>query len=70
MKIENLSFRLNDNGNKTTLNFQNLRLVNQQLETSIKIETKAFMQRIRIEGFADPRNKKADIRIGFFMVPD
>ena len=63
MKIENLSFRLNDNGNKTTLNFQNLRLANQQLETSIKVETKAFMQRIRIEGFADPRNKKADIRV-------
>ena len=63
MKIENLSFRLNDNGNNTTLNFQNLRLVNQQLETSIKIETKTFTQRIRIEGFADPRNKKADIRV-------
>ena len=63
MQIENLSFRLNDNGNKTTLNFQNLRLVNQQLETSIKIETKTFTQRIRIEGFADPRNKKADIRV-------
>ena len=63
MKIENLAFRLNDNGNKTTLNFQNLRLVNQQLETSIKIETKTFTQRIRIEGFADPRNKKADIRV-------
>lgn len=66
MKIENLSFRLNDNGNKTTINFQKLRLVNQQLETSIKVETKAFMQRIRIEGFADPRNKKADIR--FFNI--
>lgn len=63
MKIENLSFRVNDNGNNTTLNFQNLRLVNQQLETSIKIETKTFTQRIRIEGFADPRNKKADIRV-------
>ena len=62
MKIENLSFRLNDNGNKTTLNFQKLRLVNQQLETSIKVETKAFTQQIRIEGFADPRNKKANIR--------
>ena len=62
MKIENLAFRLNDNGNKTTLNFQKLRLVNQQLETSIKVETKAFTQQIRIEGFADPRNKKANIR--------
>ena len=62
MKIENLSFRLNDNGNKTNINFEKLRLVNQQLETSIKVETNAFTQRIRIQGFADPRNKKADIR--------
>ncbi|NDP27378.1 MAG: glycosyl transferase [Flavobacterium sp.] len=63
MKVENLSFRLDDNGNKTTINFQKLRLVNKQLETSLKLETKTFTQRIRIEGFADPRNKKADIRI-------
>ena len=62
MKVENLSFRLDDNGKKTILIFQKLRLVNKQLETSIKVETKAFTQRIRITGFADPRNKKADIR--------
>jgi hypothetical protein len=66
MKVENLSFRLDDNGKKTTINFQKLRLVNKQLETSIKVETKAFTQRIRIQGFADPRNKKADIR--FFNI--
>ena len=66
MKIENLSFRLNDNGKKTTINFQKLRLVNKQLETSIKVETKAFTQRIRIQGFADPRSKTADIR--FFNI--
>jgi hypothetical protein len=66
MKVENLSFRLDDNGNKTTINFQKLRLVNQQLETSIKVETNTFTQRIRIEGIADPRNKTADIR--FFNI--
>ena len=66
MKVENLSFRLDDNGKKTTVNFQKLRLVNKQLETSIKVQTKAFTQRIRIEGFADPRNKTADIR--FFNI--
>jgi hypothetical protein len=66
MKVENLSFRLDDNGKKTIINFQKLRLVNKQLETSIKVETKAFTQRIRIEGFADPRNKTADIR--FFNI--
>ncbi|HEY6142464.1 MAG TPA: biosynthetic peptidoglycan transglycosylase [Flavobacterium sp.] len=66
MKVENLSFRLDDNGKKTIINFQKLRLVNKQLETSIQVKTKAFTQRIRIEGFADPRNKKADIR--FFNI--
>ena len=66
MKVENLWFKLDDNGKKTIINFQKLRLVNQQLETSIKVETKAFTQRIRIQGFADPRNKKADIR--FFNI--
>jgi len=66
MKVENLSFRLDDNGKKTTINFQKLRLVDKQLETFIKVETKAFTQRIRITGFADPRNKLADIR--FFNI--
>jgi hypothetical protein len=66
MKVENLAFRLDDNGKKTTINFQKLRLVNKQLETSVKVETKAFSQRIRIEGLADPRNKSADIR--FFNI--
>jgi Transglycosylase len=66
MKVENLSFKLDDNGKKTTINFQKLRLVNQQLETSVTVKTKAFTQRIRIEGFADPRNKIADIR--FFNI--
>ena len=42
MKIENLSFRLDDNGKKTTINFQKLRLADKQWETSIKVETKAF----------------------------
>jgi len=62
MKIENLSFRLDDNGKKATINFQKLRLGNKQLETSIQVETNTFTQRIRIQGFADPRNKMADIR--------
>ena len=66
MKVENLAFRLDDNGKKTTINFQKLRLVNKQLETSIKVETNTFTQRIRIAGLADPRNKTADIR--FFNI--
>lgn len=63
MILENLSFRLDDNGKKATINFQKLRLVNKQLETSIKVQTNTFTQQWKIKGFADPRNKKADIRL-------
>ncbi|MBC7747606.1 MAG: transglycosylase domain-containing protein [Methylotenera sp.] len=62
MVLDNLSFRLDDNGKKATINFQKLRLVNKQLETSIKVQTNTISQRWKIKGFADPRNKKADIR--------
>ncbi|HEY4628083.1 MAG TPA: transglycosylase domain-containing protein [Flavobacterium sp.] len=66
MVLDNLSFRLDDNGKKATINFQKLRLVNKQLETSIKVQTNTFTQRWKIKGIADPRNKKADIR--FFNI--
>jgi hypothetical protein len=66
MSLENLSFRLDDNGKKATINFQKLRLVDKELETSIKVQTNTFTQRWKIKGFADPRNKKADIR--FFNI--
>lgn len=62
MILNNLSIRINDNEKKTNINFQKLRLVNKQLETSINVKTNTISQRWRIKGFADPRNKKADIR--------
>ena len=63
MVLDNLAFKIDDNGNKTNINFQKLRLTNKQLETSIKVETNTISQRWKIKGFADPRNKKADIRL-------
>lgn len=62
MKVENLLFKFDDNGKKTTINFQRLKLTNKQLTTSITVQTQSFLQRIRISGLADPRNKMADIR--------
>jgi hypothetical protein len=32
------------------------------METSINVQTNTFAQRWKISGFADPRNKKADIK--------
>lgn len=61
MEIKNLTFKLNDNGKKAKINFQKLLLADKQLETSINVQTNTFTQRWKINGFADPRNKKADI---------
>lgn len=62
MTLKNLSFRLDDNGSKAKIDFQRLRLINKQVESSIKVQTNTFTQRWKIKGVADPRNKTVDIR--------
>ncbi|MCA1918637.1 MAG: transglycosylase domain-containing protein [Flavobacterium piscis] len=62
MKLENLNFRIDDNGKKTTVAVNKLVLDNKQLETNLHVQSKDFDQKWNIKGFADPRNKKADIR--------
>ncbi|MBK0369473.1 transglycosylase domain-containing protein [Flavobacterium agrisoli] len=62
MKVENVTFKLNDNEKKATLKINQLILANEQLNTQLAIKTNTFEQRWRINGFADPRNKQADIR--------
>lgn len=66
MSVKNLVFKLDDNGKKATIDIKNLTLKNKELETAITIQTNTFAQRWKIKGFADPRNKKADIR--FFTI--
>jgi hypothetical protein len=61
MKVENLKFKLNDNGKKATIDIQQLVLANTQMESAINVQTNTFAQRWRINGIADPRNKKADL---------
>jgi hypothetical protein len=63
MSVENLKFKLDDNGKKATIDIKKLVLSDKELETSINVQTNTFAQRWQISGFADPRNKKADIRI-------
>jgi len=66
MILENLKFKINDNGKKATIDIQKLTLSNKELETSIGVQTNTFSQRWKIKGFADPRDKKADLR--FFNI--
>ena len=63
MDVENLTFKLDDNGKKATIDINKLVLINKELQTSIHVITNTFEQRWKIKGYADPRNKKVDIRI-------
>jgi hypothetical protein len=63
MSVENLKFKLDDNGKKATIDFKKLVLSDKELETSINVQTNTFAQRWKISGFADPRNNKVDIQI-------
>ncbi|WP_163400116.1 biosynthetic peptidoglycan transglycosylase [Flavobacterium fluviatile] len=62
MKLQNLNFKIDDNGKKATIAVSKLVLANKQLTTNLHVQSKNFDQRWNIKGFADPRNKKADIR--------
>jgi hypothetical protein len=62
MKLENLDFKIDDNGKKATIAINKLVLDKKQLTTNLHVQSKNFDQRWNIKGFADPRNKKADIR--------
>ncbi|KFF15344.1 biosynthetic peptidoglycan transglycosylase [Flavobacterium hydatis] len=62
MKLENLIFKIDDNGKKAQIAISKLVLVDKELETNLHVQTNTFDQRWNIKGFADPRNKKADIR--------
>tara|TARA_R110000868_G_scaffold152815_3_gene378076 strand:+ start:6968 stop:8929 length:1962 start_codon:yes stop_codon:yes gene_type:complete len=66
MKIENLRFKLDDNGKKARIDIKKLVLENTEIETSINVQTNTFAQRWKIKGYADPRNKKADLQ--FFNI--
>ena len=62
MNLENLKFKIDDNGKKASIAISKLVLINKQLETNLHVQSKDFDQKWNIKGFADPRNKKADIR--------
>ncbi|HEX8269308.1 MAG TPA: biosynthetic peptidoglycan transglycosylase [Flavobacterium sp.] len=62
MRVENVSLRWNDMGKKFTMDLKQVRLENKQLEGAITVTTNTFKQNWRIAGYADPRNKKTDLK--------
>jgi len=62
MHLQNLTLRMDDMGKKATMSLKKLQLVDNQLESTIRVQTNTFTQNWEIKGFADPRNKQTDIR--------
>ncbi|TGD57562.1 transglycosylase domain-containing protein [Flavobacterium humi] len=62
MALENLSFRIVDMQRYVTMHIDNLQLENHQLQTAINVKTNTFSQKWNIMGFADPRDRKADLK--------
>ncbi|HEU4497063.1 MAG TPA: biosynthetic peptidoglycan transglycosylase [Flavobacterium sp.] len=62
MDLENVSLRMYDMGRQVRLDLKKLRLADRQIESSIGVTASNFRQNWKIKGFADPRNKKTDIR--------
>ena len=61
MRLKNLTLRLDDMGRKVTLNLMNLKLEDKQLESTIGVSAKDITQNWKVKGFADPRNKQANL---------
>lgn len=61
MRLENLTLRMDDMGRKVNLHLKELKLADEQLESSIGVSADDIAQNWKVKGFADPRNKQADL---------
>lgn len=63
MKLDKIALKIDDNGKKTTINFNQLSLNQQQLNAAIEVKTGTFNQNLLVKGIANPRQKTTDFRI-------
>ena len=63
MQLEDVSLRMNDLGIKVNIQLPKLQLKNHQLQTNINVTENEFSQTWNISGYANPRDKKVDVRI-------
>lgn len=62
MKLGNLTLRLDDMGREVNLNLQQMRLADEQLESTIGVTADSISQTWKVKGMADPRDKRADLK--------
>jgi hypothetical protein len=61
MQVKGFAFKINDEGDKVVFDFNQLTLANKKLTTIIQVTSDKFSQQWSINGFADPRDRKADL---------
>ncbi|MCF6131244.1 transglycosylase domain-containing protein [Flavobacterium wongokense] len=61
MQVKGFALKINDNGNKVVFDFNELALAEKKLKTTIQVTSDKFSQQWSINGFADPRDRKADL---------
>jgi len=62
MALDNLNFRVDDMGRKLSMNLSKMTLADNQLESNIHVLEDTIIQNWKVKGFADPRNRKADLK--------
>ena len=61
MHVKGFAVKMNDKGNKVIFNFNQLTLVDKKLTTLIQVSSDNFSQQWKLDGFTDPRDRKADL---------
>lgn len=62
MNVTGFAFKMDDMGNKVVFDFKQLELENKKLTSLINVKSDDVTQNWRITGFADPRDRKADLK--------
>jgi len=61
MNVKGFAFKMDDMGNKVVFDFKQLELENKKLTSLITVKADDFTQNWSLSGFADPRDRKADL---------
>jgi len=62
MDVKGFAFKMEDMGNEVVFDFKKLTLENKKLTSLIDVKSADFNQNWSITGFADPRDRKADLK--------
>ena len=61
LSVKGFAFKIDDKGNKVVFDFNQLALADKKLNTVIQVTSNNFSQQWTLNGFADPRDRKADL---------